>query len=117
LASRRLSGSIASIAEDLAVCTRGLNKRAIREIGQSPKTILRYARLQAALRCCHPDPSSPADSEELLMQFHDRSHVNAEFRSLTGFTPREYRQAKQRSGGQLLNMVYLDATRPPAAHA
>lgn len=108
LASGRMQGSIAAIAADLGVTARGLHKRAMRDVGLSPKTILRYARLQSALRYCHPNQANTIDAGKLLIQFHDRSHFSVEFRKLTGLTPRAYQQAKLRSGDQLLNMVYLD---------
>jgi AraC-like DNA-binding protein len=102
-------GPTPTIAEQTGMRLRTLRKHFDRSVGQSPKQLLRVARLQRALRQLHPRPwSGLRDShlDDIRLEYFDDSHFAKDFKMLTSMSPQAYRKSKLRSGDPLINTVY-----------
>lgn len=87
-ADRLTSASVNAVAADLGVSERHL-RRVFREtVGVSPKTYAKLTRfhraLQAARAVAHPSWARVA----AMAGYYDQAHLIAEFRAITGVTPR-----------------------------
>lgn len=107
-----IRGATPAVAEQAGVCLRTLRKRFERTVGQSPKQLLRVARLQRTLKQLHPEPwsgsigSSGLNQDDARLEYFDDSHFARDFKMLTSISPQAYRQSKLRSGDPLVNTVY-----------
>lgn len=80
---------VGDLAECLNLSPRQLERFTSEHFGHRPKTILRRGRflsVAAAMRGMEKTPWDVLASE----QFYDQSHLNREFRSFAGVTPREF---------------------------
>jgi AraC-like DNA-binding protein len=104
-----LKGPTTAFAELAGVCSRTLRKQFEQRVGQSPKQLLRVARLQRALKQLHPKPwggASGSNQSDARLEYFDDSHFARDFKMLTSISPQAYRQSKLRSGDPLVNTVY-----------
>ena len=62
------------------------------EVGVSPKQYARVMRFSRALKLVHQEDSALADIAAAA-GYYDQSHLNAEFRELSGLTPTEFQSA------------------------
>ncbi len=85
--------AIASQAAAAGISARHFRRCFEREWGVSPKIWQRLLRVNALAIALHPAPwDEPAHHEPALL-FVDQPHMIREFKSITGFTPRAYREA------------------------
>ncbi|MFF4739506.1 helix-turn-helix domain-containing protein [Streptomyces sp. NPDC001262] len=111
---RRLTGSgvapIDALADEVGWSRQHLTARFHREVGLSPKSIARIARLQRVMllmRSTHP----PSWAEvAATCGYTDQSHLNRDFRLLTGCTPAGWRALTDWSS------VYIGDPRVYAVH-
>jgi len=86
----RASGvvSIASLARELEISERGLERRFTATIGLSPKAFSRIVRFQSVLRSIKPG----CDLLDLAIAhgYYDQSHLIADFRQFAGTTPKSF---------------------------
>jgi AraC-like DNA-binding protein len=77
------------VARELGVSARYLNTLFRREVGASPKSVARVLRLGRVLDALS---AGGGDLAHLALDcgYYDQSHLNREFRVLTGLTPTEY---------------------------
>jgi AraC-like DNA-binding protein len=81
---------ISTLAEQIGWTRQHLNVRFREQIGLTPKTVARIARLHhAASLLSRPTPLSWSDVAQRC-GYADQSHLNRDFRTLTGCTPTEY---------------------------
>ena len=99
-AARRLvidrSATVRDVADDFGWSERRLHREITATCGYGPKTLQRIVRLQRALRASRagvatrPPSLAPALSRLALdAGYADQAHMTREFRTLTGFTPRQ----------------------------
>lgn len=109
LSDRIVSGAFCGSVQDLALeaglTTRGLSKAFSRELGYSPKKILRLARLERVLSGVHPRPWTGKCDADPLLEFHDQAHLDRDFAKLTGLSRCDYVSAKRASGDGLVFTV------------
>lgn len=96
------AGSVQNAAAAIGLTTRGLNKAFRREIGCSPKRLLRIARLKRVLQAVHPRPWAGRPDVDPFLEYHDQAHLDRDFADLTGVSRRSYIQNKTATGDQLL---------------
>jgi AraC-like DNA-binding protein len=85
------AGSIASLAKNVGLSERQLERLFHAHVGVRPKFFARVLRLQRALALSQTRPGTQA---ELAAQvgFADEAHLLREFKTLAGTTPREIRR-------------------------
>ena len=76
------------VAERLGVTGRHLRRAFLESIGVGPKAYARSARLQRAMRMTDSTRDWSAIAAEA--GYYDQAHLIADFRALTGFTPRGF---------------------------
>jgi AraC-like DNA-binding protein len=111
IASHRLRGPVAAIAQSCGVTTRTLSSRFHDEIGLSPKRLQRVARLNRVVRTLHPRPWGGRPDHDVLLEFHDEAHLYHEFRSLTELAPGAFVAGKRRTGDALVHSYILHEPR------
>jgi AraC-like DNA-binding protein len=81
--------AVTPLARELSVSERHLNMVFQREVGASPKTVGRVARLGRVLDALS---TGGGDFVQVALDcgYYDQAHFNREFRALTGLTPTEY---------------------------
>ncbi|MEU7168131.1 helix-turn-helix domain-containing protein [Streptomyces morookaense] len=91
----RLTGAaaapIGALADEVGWSRQHLNVRFRQEVGLPPKTVARIARLQrvmSLMRSAHPPSWAEAAA---TCGYTDQSHLNRDFRLLTGCTPATFR--------------------------
>jgi AraC-like DNA-binding protein len=89
VAAERLAGAnVKAVAVDLGVSERHL-RRVFREaVGVSPKAFAKLTRFHRALRAAHEDGRANWSSIAAATGYYDQAHLIAEFRAITGVTPR-----------------------------
>ncbi|WP_370949530.1 helix-turn-helix transcriptional regulator [Amycolatopsis sp. cg5] len=81
---------ISALADQIGWTRQHLNLRFQRQIGLTPKTVARIARLhRAATLLAGPDAPSLSEIAHRC-GYADQPHLNRDFRALTGCTPTEY---------------------------
>jgi AraC-like DNA-binding protein len=80
--------NIATLAQQLTLSPRQLERRFQQQVGASPKFIARTLRMQAALRLLERAPNYRG-AYALAAGFADEPHLAREFRALTGLSPRQ----------------------------
>ncbi|HEY0618979.1 MAG TPA: helix-turn-helix domain-containing protein [Kribbella sp.] len=81
---------ISTLADEIGWTRQHLNVRFREQIGLTPKTVARIARLHhAAALLARPSPPSLSDLAQRC-GYADQPHLNRDFRILTGCTPSEY---------------------------
>ena len=101
----RVRGTVASLAAEVGLSSRGLHKAFEREVGCGPKRLMRIARLQRVLRALHPRPWSPVVAEDALLEYVDQAHLDRDFLDLTRLSRAAYVAAKVVRGDPLVHTV------------
>ncbi|MBH1935356.1 helix-turn-helix transcriptional regulator [Streptomyces sp. AV19] len=88
-----LSGDvrIGALADEVGWSRQHLNARFRQEIGLSPKTVARIARLQRAMFLMRDTRLSSWADTAVASGYADQPHFNRDFRMLTGCTPSSFR--------------------------
>lgn len=84
---------IDTVAADLGLSVRQLERRCLKGFGLTPKMILRRSRfldMATAMRGF----SDPSEEQLAALRYFDQSHLNREFRRFTGMTPGAFAQAQ-----------------------
>jgi len=81
------------LAEEVGWSVRHLENRFREQIGLGPKAAARVLRLQRARRLLAAG-QGPAETAALC-GFYDQAHLSAEFKAMTGCTPREFTRARR----------------------
>lgn len=89
-ADRLTSASVNAVAVDLGVSERHL-RRVFREtVGVSPKAFVKLTRFHRALRAARDDERPNWAEVAVMAGYYDQAHLIAEFRAITGVTPRSF---------------------------
>lgn len=84
--------AVAGVQRDSGYSQRGFAALFRREVGLPPKRYSRVLRLQQVLDVWRRQPGQDLAAVALQTGFSDQSHLQREFRQLTGITPGRYRQ-------------------------
>jgi AraC-like DNA-binding protein len=82
---------VGTIAEQLAVSERTLQRLARTYIGLSPAALIRRRRLQEAAERIRDDPDADLAALATELGYTDQAHLTNEFARVLGFTPARYR--------------------------
>lgn len=82
--------SAVCLAARLNLSLRTVERLAARYVGMSPVLLLRRRRLQDAAERIRAHPDIDLPDLALELGFADQSHLTREFRTVLGFTPRQY---------------------------
>lgn len=97
---RRTSGRmpISALAQNIGWSHRRLIARFREQIGVGPKLVARVIRFDRAVRALR---ASTADLAEVAYDcgYFDQAHMNRDFRTFSGTTPRTLRESRLESGG------------------
>lgn len=85
--ARRGGVSVEALARDAGWTRRHLERRFHEEVGMSPKSLARVARLNAAFRLRDAAPDSGWAAIALEAGFADQSHLIRDYAALAGATP------------------------------
>ncbi|MFZ2511970.1 MAG: helix-turn-helix domain-containing protein [Gordonia sp. (in: high G+C Gram-positive bacteria)] len=85
---------VEQLAERLAVSIRTVQRLAKRHIGLPPLAVIRRYRLQEAAQRVRDDPALPIAQIAAELGYADHAHLDADFRSVLGFTPATYRSGR-----------------------
>lgn len=89
-ADRLISAHVNAVASDLGVSERHLRRVFHETIGVSPKAFARLMRFRRALRAARSDDQARWASIAADAGYYDQAHLIAEFRAITGSTPRSF---------------------------
>jgi AraC-like DNA-binding protein len=103
----RWAGSVSELAREFGVEERTLRNRFRRELGWTPKRLLRVARFNRVLRALHPQSWAGPPSWDVRLEFADDAHLHHEFSIHAGFSPSAFVSAKRSSGDAMLHNVSL----------
>ncbi|WP_326416736.1 AraC family transcriptional regulator [Amycolatopsis sp. H20-H5] len=81
---------ISTLADEIGWTRQHLNVRFREQIGLTPKTVARIARLHHAASLLTQSSPPPWSDVALRCGYADQPHLNRDFRTLTGCTPTEY---------------------------
>lgn len=95
-------GTVSEAASMLGLTPRGLNKAFQREIGCSPKRMMRIARLQRVLGAIHPRPWAGRPLFDPRLEYHDQAHLDRDFVDLTGVSRCRYIENKVATQDRLM---------------
>jgi len=88
-AAERLSqGSVSAVAAELGVSERHLRRLFHETMGVNPKVYTQLSRFRRALRAARTDQRPSWASIASLAGYYDQAHLIAEFRAISGVTPR-----------------------------
>lgn len=82
--------NVASVAEDLGVSERHLRRIFREAVGLSPKAFFKLTRFERALKAAMNGGDSNWSAIATHAGYYDQAHMIADFRSITGATPREF---------------------------
>lgn len=102
---------VSALAQRLGISLRALHKISVAASGQSPKQIMRIARLGRALRTLHPHPWGGKRHNDPAADYFDQAHFCRDFKELTSVSPMQYRKSKVSLGDPLVNTLYTDCQR------
>jgi AraC-like DNA-binding protein len=89
---------IATIRERTGLSKARLSRAFRASVGLTPKVYGRIVRLRGALSALQSDGDLHLAELAVDRRFYDQAHMNAEFRALTGLTPREFVAARHPVG-------------------
>ncbi len=84
--------TVAQAAEVAGLTVRGLQRLFHREVGISPKEVIRRFRLQEAAQRLIREPDLACGELALDLGYFDQAHFIRDFRSVVGVTPEVYRR-------------------------
>lgn len=82
------SANVNTVAADLGVSERHLRRVFLETVGVSPKAFARLTRFHRALRAAREDARASWARIAAAAGYYDQAHLNAEFRTIAGVTPR-----------------------------
>jgi AraC-like DNA-binding protein len=83
--------SIKTLAEEMGISSRNLDRRFHARVGLSPKALCRIVRFQRVFRMLERNPADPNWVKIALdCGYYDQSHFIREFKSLSGKEPTSY---------------------------
>jgi AraC-like DNA-binding protein len=82
--------SVRQLAARIGVTMRTIQRVFANDVGMSPKTLLRIARVQRAIRIARQSPRLRWSSVAAHAGYHDQSHLIRDFRELAGSLPSEF---------------------------
>jgi AraC-like DNA-binding protein len=82
--------SSATLSEKLSVTTKNLERKFSEYIGKTPKQFIRLIRFQATLADLGSTQQISFTEHAYRNGYFDQAHFIKEFKSFTGFTPREF---------------------------
>ncbi len=86
----RAGTSVTTLADELAISPRSLQRFFRSELGIRPKAALRIARFQQVIRSLRRSPRLPWADLALEYGYFDQAHLIRDFRQFTGSTPRQF---------------------------
>jgi AraC-like DNA-binding protein len=89
-AERLTSANVTQVAGDLGMSQRHLRRIFRDAIGISPKAFSKLARFHRAVRAARRERPSSWASIAVESGYYDQAHLIAEFRAITGVTPRAF---------------------------
>lgn len=104
----RWKGPVAALAAAFGTEERTLRNHFRREIGWTPKRLLRVARFNRVLRALHPKPWAGRADGDVWLEFADQAHFHHEFTALANITPTAFVEAKRSTRDGLLYNVILE---------
>jgi len=108
IAHDRWLGTVRDLADAFGVEERTLRNRFGRELGCSPKRLLKVARFNRALRALHPHSWAGSPAADARLEFFDDAHFHRDFIAHAGLSPAAFVAAKRRSRDPTLHTVALD---------
>lgn len=105
IAADRWRGSVARLAQECGLEERTLRNQFTRQVGWSPKHLLRVARFNRALRTLHPRPWPGRAAADARLEFFDDAHFHRDFRAHAGIGPAAFVALKRGSGDALLHTL------------
>jgi AraC-like DNA-binding protein len=87
-AQRLTRADVNAVASDLGVSERHLRRVFRDAVGVSPKTFAKLSRFHRALRAARADEPANWASIAAAAGYYDQAHLIAEFRAISGVTPR-----------------------------
>ncbi len=85
------NSSVESVAREVGISTRRIDRLFARYLGIGPKTIARVLRFQRTLRALMRDPGHALADIALDAGYFDQAHFVKDFKRMTGGVPRGYR--------------------------
>ncbi|EOQ90561.1 DNA-binding helix-turn-helix protein [Leptospira yanagawae serovar Saopaulo str. Sao Paulo = ATCC 700523] len=95
LTETRGSTSIVSFLDHDPAKIRDLERKFLKRVGVSPKTLGKVIRLQTALKLMLEDEPNSLTQIAYDSNYYDQSHFIKDFRSLTGLNPKQFWQDKR----------------------
>ena len=83
--------TVRALAARFGMSTRGVQRAFRHDVGLSPTTLFRIARVQRALRLAEAHPEQPWSRIGAMAGYYDQPHLVREFRALVGRLPSEHR--------------------------
>jgi AraC-like DNA-binding protein len=103
--------SVRAVAAALGLTVRTVQQAFRNEVGISPKSLMRIARLQRAVGIARGSPGVTLTRIALDAGYYDHAHLSRDCRDIAGVTPTELLGAPAE-----LTDVFLDRTSAPNAH-
>ncbi|MGC5615992.1 helix-turn-helix domain-containing protein [Georgenia sp. Z1491] len=85
---------VEQVAEQLGLSVRAVQRVARRYVGLPPLAIVRRYRLQEAARRLREEPGLGIADVAADLGYADHAHLSADFRTVLGLTPSEYRRTR-----------------------
>jgi AraC-like DNA-binding protein len=101
----RETPTVRALAARFGMSTRSVQRAFRHDVGVSPTTLLRIARVQRALRLADAQPTLRWSRIGALAGYYDQPHLVREFRALVGRLPSEHRP-----DDASLTSTFFDAT-------
>jgi AraC-like DNA-binding protein len=103
--SARETPTVRGLAAHFGMSTRSVQRAFRHDVGLSPTTVLRIARVQRVLRLAEAHPDQPWSRLGSMAGYYDQPHLVREFRALVGRLPSEHRP-----DDASLTSTFVDAT-------
>jgi AraC-like DNA-binding protein len=81
-----------NVVERFQITERGLQRLLARNIGLTPRWLIKRRRLQESAHRIQTETSTPLATIALEAGYADQSHFTREFRAVVGFAPSEYKR-------------------------
>lgn len=87
-AAQLVRANVNTVADELGLSERQLRRVFHEVLGVSPKVFSKLQRFQRALNAAHSQRQANWASVAVAAGYYDQAHLIAEFRAITGATPR-----------------------------
>lgn len=82
--------SVSELADYVCLSNKQFERKFTAFVGIKPKQFIKTVRFQSAIHSLQLNPSASFTETAYKCGYYDQSHLNNEFKSFTGFTPKEY---------------------------